>query len=75
MAHLGCPVVGDVRYGDADRDRRLFEQRPAEKRLYLHAGALSFPHPAGGTLVSLRAEPPACFAALSTPALPARRSA
>jgi len=55
-AHLGCPVVGDPLYGDAERDRRLRAKPP---RLLLHAVELSFPHPATGKAVTFAAPPPA----------------
>jgi 23S rRNA pseudouridine955/2504/2580 synthase len=39
-AHLGCPVAGDGKYGDAEANRRL---RPLGlRRLFLHAAALTF---------------------------------
>lgn len=43
MADLGCPLVGDVRYGGA----LTFAGRKAE-RLMLHAARLRFPHPEEG---------------------------
>jgi tRNA pseudouridine32 synthase/23S rRNA pseudouridine746 synthase len=43
MASLGRPISGDVRYGGA-----LVVAGHAVPRLMLHAGALQFPHPAGG---------------------------
>jgi tRNA pseudouridine32 synthase/23S rRNA pseudouridine746 synthase len=43
LAHLGCPIAGDVRYGGA-----LALEGQAVPRLMLHALTLSFPHPAGG---------------------------
>lgn len=54
-AHLGCPVVGDPLYGDAERDRRLRSRPP---RLLLHAVELSFPHPTTGEVVAFAAPPP-----------------
>ncbi len=63
MKHLGCPVVGDVRYGDQARDRRLFERRAVERRLYLHARELRFPHPFSGERITLRSPAPRCFQA------------
>ncbi|MBM3981863.1 MAG: RluA family pseudouridine synthase [Planctomycetes bacterium] len=49
MAGLGCPVAGDKLYG-ATTD-------PA-RRLCLHAGRLSFTHPASGAPVELAVTPP-----------------
>ncbi len=63
MAHLGCPVVGDVRYGDRVRDSEVL-RGDAERRLYLHAARLGFPHPATSERIALEAPVPECFAAL-----------
>lgn len=60
MASLGRPIAGDPRYGGA-----LVAGGEAVSRLMLHARALAFPHPAGGT-TRLEAEPPADFARLAT---------
>ncbi len=46
LAHLGCPVIGDVVYGPADT--------PAP-RLCLHAWQLTLPHPATGHPVTFTA--------------------
>ena len=43
MAHLGRPLLGDVRYGGA-----LTAAGVAVPRLMLHAAAIAFPHPDGG---------------------------
>jgi RluA family pseudouridine synthase len=43
LAHLGCPIAGDIRYGGA-----LSLEGRAVPRLMLHALNLTFPHPAGG---------------------------
>jgi RluA family pseudouridine synthase len=45
LQHIGCPLVGDVRYGDAELDRALLGSQPALRRLYLHALELRFTHP------------------------------
>ena len=60
LAHLGRPIAGDARYGGA----LTLGGRPVP-RLMLHAAALEFPHPDGGTR-RLEAPPPADFADLST---------
>lgn len=44
LASIGRPIAGDARYGGA----LVVAGHPAP-RLMLHARALSFPHPAGGT--------------------------
>ncbi len=43
MAHIGRPLVGDIRYGGA-----LTLAGRAAPRLMLHAASLTFPHPDGG---------------------------
>jgi tRNA pseudouridine32 synthase/23S rRNA pseudouridine746 synthase len=58
LAHIGRPIAGDPRYGGA-----LVIGGHAVPRLMLHATALSFPHPAGGTK-RLEAPPPADMAGL-----------
>ena len=52
LAALGRPIAGDARYGGA-----LVVGGEAVPRLMLHARALAFPHPAGGSK-RLEAEPP-----------------
>lgn len=54
-AALGCPVVGDKTYGDAEADRRL-TRRPS--RQLLHAVELSFIHPGTKSRVTFSAPPP-----------------
>jgi len=44
LASVGCPIAGDVRYGGA-----LTLAGAPVPRLMLHAAALEFPHPDGGT--------------------------
>jgi 23S rRNA pseudouridine955/2504/2580 synthase len=58
MAHIGCPVVGDVRYGDPARDAELFKHSGINRRLYLHAGLISFSHPQTGKKMTLTAPEP-----------------
>jgi len=59
LASLGRPIAGDARYGGS-----LVVTGQAAPRLMLHARALAFPHPAGGTR-RLEAEVPADMAALT----------
>jgi 23S rRNA pseudouridine1911/1915/1917 synthase len=47
LAHVGHPLLGDLKYGG-----------PPAKRVALHALELSFPHPVGGEIVTVRAAPP-----------------
>ncbi|NCA68609.1 MAG: RluA family pseudouridine synthase [Sphingobacteriia bacterium] len=53
-AHLGTPLAGDPKYGDAAANRLL--KAHGWSRLFLHACALSFPMGEGGT--SFRVESP-----------------
>ena len=59
LASIGRPIAGDVRYGGA-----LALGGHAAPRLMLHAAALSFPHPDGGTR-RVEAPPPDDFMALA----------
>ena len=52
LASIGRPIAGDSRYGGA----LMLEGEPVP-RLMLHAAALEFPHPAGGT-TRIEAEAP-----------------
>ena len=60
LASIGRPIVGDARYGGA-----LMLGGEAVPRLMLHAGALGFPHPDGGTK-RIEAEPPQDFVDLAS---------
>ena len=59
MAHVGRPLVGDVRYGGA-----LTAAGRGAPRLMLHAASLRFPHPDGGER-TVTAEPPQDFRTLA----------
>jgi len=59
LASIGRPIAGDARYGGA----LVVAGLPAP-RLMLHAAALTFPHPAGGT-TRVEAEVPADMAGLA----------
>lgn len=59
MAHIGRPLIGDVRYGGA-----LTAAGRGAPRLMLHAVSLRFPHPDGGER-TIRAEPPEDFRVLA----------
>ena len=59
MAHVGRPLLGDVRYGGA-----LAAGGHAAPRLMLHALALEFPHPDGGRR-RVEAPPPQDFRTLA----------
>ena len=60
MAHIGRPLIGDVRYGGA-----LTTPVGPAPRLMLHAAKLTFPHPEGGT-TTVESPPPEDFAKLRT---------
>ena len=51
LTHLGFPLAGDDKYGDFAWNREL--AKAGLKRMFLHAGALSFVHPGTGTTLSL----------------------
>jgi 23S rRNA pseudouridine955/2504/2580 synthase len=50
---LGHPIVGDSRYGDDDRNRKL--KQGGYKRLFLHAKQLQFAHPVTGEIMVFEA--------------------
>jgi tRNA pseudouridine32 synthase/23S rRNA pseudouridine746 synthase len=59
MAHIGRPLIGDVRYGGA-----LTAAGQGAPRLMLHAASLRFPHPDGGER-TVSADPPEDFRSLA----------
>jgi 23S rRNA pseudouridine955/2504/2580 synthase len=61
MAHIGCPIVGDVRYGDPRLDAAVFSRPGIPRRLYLHAGLLSFVHPLDNKKITLTVPEPGEF--------------
>ena len=65
---IGAPILGDVKYARARPEQRV--QRPGRRacprELHLHARALAFPHPAGGTLVVEADLPPHMIRTFST---------
>lgn len=52
-AWVGCELLGDDKY--ASRDQEALRQRAGHKRLFLHAGSLTFPHPSSGLPVLVQA--------------------
>lgn len=60
LAHLGCPIAGDDKYGDFELNRKL--SRQGLKRMFLHAEELEFDHPLSGKRVSFRAPLPEALA-------------
>jgi 23S rRNA pseudouridine1911/1915/1917 synthase len=55
LSDIGCPIVGDRKYGDTDEFKR---------RVRLHAYSLSFPHPADGREVIVKSPMPEGFLSL-----------
>jgi 23S rRNA pseudouridine1911/1915/1917 synthase len=55
MADIGCPIVGDRRYGAKDKFKR---------RIRLHACHLGFLHPVTGEKVEFRSQMPKGFTIL-----------
>lgn len=69
LAHLRHPIVGDTNYGKGEHDRYC-RQAFGLHRLALHANALAFPLPEGGTFDVSAEVPPdlqATFAAMGLP--------
>ena len=58
MAEIGCPLVGDGKYGPpaAEADRRV--TGAVSNKLHLHARALAIPHPVTGRALRLTAPLP-----------------
>ena len=55
LSDIGCPIVGDRKYGASDKYRR---------RIRLHAYSLAFPHPVSGKIVNVTSPMPAGFLSL-----------
>jgi 23S rRNA pseudouridine955/2504/2580 synthase len=64
LAHEGHAIVGDPKYGDFVRNRELARGPLQFTRMFLHARALAFDHPASGERVQLEAPLPADCARL-----------
>lgn len=56
LAHIGHPVLGDEKYGDFELNRAL--RKRGLRRMFLHAAALSFDHPATGERLVVRSPLP-----------------
>lgn len=57
MAGIGHPVIGDTSHGDL-RHNRIISDYWGNKRLLLHCGSLSFPHPSSRRIISFEASLP-----------------
>jgi len=62
LAHAGCAIAGDDKYGSFELNRRL--ARAGHRRMYLHAHSIAFRHPRSGERLRLEAPMPPAFAAL-----------
>lgn len=47
-AHIGCPIIGDPKYFEADQNWEF--PGGIQNRLHLHARRIVIPHPDGGTI-------------------------
>lgn len=57
LKHIGCPIIGDVRYGKGEHNR-FFRERFELRRMFLHALRIRFLHPATGTALEVEAPLP-----------------
>jgi 23S rRNA pseudouridine1911/1915/1917 synthase len=55
LSDIGCPIVGDRKYGALDEFKR---------RIRLHAYSLSFPHPVDGRMITVKSPMPEGFLSL-----------
>ena len=55
LSDIGCPIVGDYKYGASDDFKR---------RIRLHAYSLSFPHPVSGEIIQVTSPVPKGFLTL-----------
>ncbi len=56
LSHLGFPIAGDAKYGNAERNKDL--RKCGLRRLFLHAGTLAFQHPLKPEKIRLEAPLP-----------------
>jgi RluA family pseudouridine synthase len=61
LSHIGCPIVGDIRYGNQALDQPLFAKKGIMRRLYLHASSIGFIHPLDNKKLTLSAPMPEEF--------------
>ena len=61
LAHIGCALAGDDKYGDFAWNRLL--AREGLKRMFLHARSMAFRHPVSGDALRLEAPLPEDLAA------------
>ena len=58
-AEIGCPILGDRKYGGEEAS--LAPVADSARRLHLHARRLTLPHPSGKGELRVEAEPPPHF--------------
>lgn len=58
-AEIGCPILGDRKYGGEEAS--LAAVADSQRRLHLHARRLTLPHPSGKGELKVQAEPPPHF--------------
>jgi 23S rRNA pseudouridine955/2504/2580 synthase len=58
LEHIGCPIAGDIRYGNQALDQELFARKGIMRRLYLHASSIGFVHPLDNKKLTLSAPLP-----------------
>jgi 23S rRNA pseudouridine1911/1915/1917 synthase len=61
MKHIGCPVIGDMVYGDNNAGRKLMARLPNDAKITrqaLHAKTLAFTHPVTSERLSFESEYP-----------------
>lgn len=60
--HLGCPIIGDFKYGERDIEHEheymTVEDVNLAERLHLHAHSVTFRHPKTNKILSISAELP-----------------
>ncbi|MGD9199936.1 MAG: RluA family pseudouridine synthase [Chitinispirillia bacterium] len=61
LSHIGCPIIGDKRYGNSELDIELFRTDSWQQRLYLHADQISFFYQEMNKKVTFSAPAPAGF--------------
>jgi 23S rRNA pseudouridine1911/1915/1917 synthase len=61
LKHIGCPIVGDVTYGNRQNQRWRLDTGVTAARQMLHAWRLAFEHPRTGQRIRLEAPAPEDF--------------
>ncbi len=61
LAAVGCPIVGDIKYGAKERQHTGRDPGEIVPGIRLFARSLTFHHPVTGEEITIEAEPPAGF--------------